>query len=104
MSEINTKDVGLSGVTKGESKVASSAAKVQNHGIGALKDRPEKFGCAGAPETIQFEGQKMIEQVVVRRDLREHLADFLRGVRFSNSALGPGSFHWRRNFVHRDFP
>ena len=104
MSEIGAKDAGFCFMPEGEGKIAGTAAKIENYGISALKDGAEVPCCASAPEAIQFERQEMVQQIVARRDLREHLADFFGRVRFIDSAFGAGSFHRRDNFTHCDFP
>ena len=102
MSEICAKDAGFCFMPEGEGKIAGTAAKIENYGISALKDGAEVPCCASAPEAIQFERQEMVQKIVARRNLREHLADFFGGVRFGNSAFGTSSLHWRGNFTHCD--
>src|SRR5689334_10217774 len=59
---------------------------------------------ARSPETIQFERQKMVQEIVARRDLREHLANFFGGFCFGSGAFGPGPCHRRRNLTHFKAP
>src|SRR5215467_7214100 len=46
----------------------------------------------------------MIQQVVTRRDLCEHLAHFFRGFRFSRGAFRPGSLRRRGGSTHFEAP
>src|SRR5690349_22169105 len=46
----------------------------------------------------------MVQQVVPRRNLREHLADFSGGFRFGCSTFRPGSLHRRVNLTHFEAP
>src|SRR5689334_21104838 len=91
-------------MSEGERKIARSAAKIQNQSIRALKDRAEMLCRARAPETVQFERQKMVQQIVARSDLRDHLAEFFGGFRFGGDAFRPGTFHRRGDFIHFEAP
>src|ERR1041384_4322544 len=44
----------------------------------------------------------MIQQIVARRDLREHLANFFGRVCLTDSAFETCSLHWRGSLTHRD--
>src|SRR5215470_6909638 len=46
----------------------------------------------------------MVQQIVARSDLREHLTDFFRGFGFGSGAFGPGSLYRRRDFPHFEAP
>ena len=102
MSEVGAENASFSNAGKGKREIARSAAKIQNQGIAALKDGTKALGCARAPEAIQFERQKMIQQIVARRDLREHFTDLCGSVRLAHSAIGPGPLQRGRDFAHFD--
>ncbi len=50
------------------------------------------MGNSLAPEAIELQRKEVIEQVVARGDLREHLADFAGGVGFGVGAFWLSAF------------
>src|SRR5580704_3758679 len=92
MGEIRAIDARLPFPGEGERQVACAAAEIEHCGSGVLKSGVELARDSLAPEAIELQREKMIEQVVARRDLREHFADFARGVGFVCGAFGLGAF------------
>src|SRR5258707_612064 len=91
MGEIDADDAGFSGARESESEITGSAAEIEDQSIGPIENGMQKSGGAGAPEPVELQRQKMVGQVVARRDLLNHFGDFFRSVALGNSPLGPCS-------------
>src|SRR5713101_9948346 len=100
MGKIRANDAGFSGTRKSEGEITGSTAEIENQRIGAVEDGLQTPCGARAPETIELQRQEMIEQIVSRRDLGEHLAAFFRSVGFGNRALGARSVDRRGGLSH----
>src|SRR5439155_1621252 len=85
--KIRAEDAGFAGVSESQSEIAGSATQIQNHSIGAFKDRSKALRSPSAPQPIQLERQQMVQQIVTRRDLREHVAYFSLCDRIARGAL-----------------
>src|SRR2546422_11073623 len=72
-------------------QVASSTAKIEYTSLPVEKNRAKKLCSAGAPEAIELQRQEMVQQVVARRNLCEHLAHFFGSIGFGDRTLGAGS-------------
>jgi hypothetical protein len=99
MRKIRADNAGLTGAAEIEREIARAAAEIENDGAGALEDGEKEARRSPAPEAIDLEGEKMIEEVVARSDLAEHFADFARGVGFGVGAIGAGA--WGGGFYVR---
>src|SRR5205807_3476313 len=72
--------------------------------IGAFKDRSKALRSPSAPQPIQLERQQMVQQIVTRRDLREHVAYFSRSVRLARGALRTSALYRRAGSTHFETP
>src|SRR6266403_1612161 len=81
-------------------QVARSTTKIEYLSLPVEKDRSKKLCSPGAPEAVELKRQKMIEQVVARRNLREHFPHFFGSIGFGNGALGPSSLDRRGGLSH----
>src|SRR6267143_2075625 len=68
-------------------QVARSTTKIEYLSLPVEKDRSKKLCSAGAPEAVEFKRQKMIEQVVARRNFCKHLAHLFGSIGCCNCAL-----------------
>src|ERR1700682_5002327 len=100
MGEIGADDAGFSSARESESEVTGSAAEIEDKSIGPIENGMQMSGGAGAPEPVELQGQEMVEQIVARRDLREHFADLFRSVAFGNGALWARSLDGRGGLSH----
>ena len=82
MRKIRAEDAGLPFPSEGKGQVTSAAAQIEHIGAGPLKNRAKEAGRAFAPQAIELKREEMIQQIIARRDFREHFADFARGVGF----------------------
>src|SRR5271155_5920391 len=92
MGEIRAVDAGLPFPGEGEGQVACAAAEIEDFGFGACKNGPQMTGNSFAPEAIELEREEMVQEVIARGDLREHFADFARGVGFVCGTFGLSAF------------
>ena len=83
---------------EGEGEVAGAAAEVEDARVGAAQDALESSRGAMAPVAIQRKGQKVIQEVVARRDAAEHLAHARGGFAFVERADRPRAGQFRRPF------
>src|SRR6267154_858438 len=81
-------------------QVARSTTKIEYLSLPVEKERSKKLCSAGAPEAVELKRQKMIEQVVARRNLREHFSHFFRSIAFGNCAFGACSLSRRGGLSH----
>src|SRR5258708_22912435 len=81
-------------------QVARSTTKMEYMSLRVEKDRSKKLCSAGAPEAVEFKRQKMIEQVVARRNFCKHLARFLGSIGFGNCTLRASSLNRRGGLSH----
>src|SRR6266700_2133683 len=81
-----------------------STTEIKHAGLPVKKDRPKTLCSARAPEAIELQGKKMVQEIVSRGDLREHFADFSRGVGFRDGAFGAGSLDRSAYFSHDALP
>jgi hypothetical protein len=100
VGEVDADDAGFAASAEGDGEVASAAAEIKDDGVFSLEDGAEALGGACAPETVNLERENVVERVIARRDLREHLANFARGFGFGVSAFGLRAFH--RRFAGHD--
>jgi hypothetical protein len=103
MSEIGADDAGLACASERKSEVTCSAAEIQDESAGTIENGAETLCGACAPETVELQREKMIEQIVARGDTGEHLADFFGGVCFGDSAFRTSSLHGCGGFSHGVF-
>ena len=61
MSEIRAVDAGFPFPGEGEGQVACAAAEIEYRGIGASKDRAELARDSFAPESIELQGEEMVQ-------------------------------------------
>ena len=85
--KVEAHDARFGRFAEGESEIARAAAKIEDQSVGALQYWAENAGRSFAPEAIELAREQMVEEVVARRDLRKHFADFARSVRFGRGAL-----------------
>src|SRR6266852_1301249 len=81
-------------------QVARSTTKIEYLSLPVEKDWSKKLCSAGAPEAVELKRQKMIEQVVARRNLREHFPYFFGSIGFGNGAFGACSLSRRGGLSH----
>src|SRR5712691_8604313 len=81
-------------------QVTRSTTKIEYTSISVKKNRPKMSCSAGAPEAIDLQGQQMVQQVVARGDLGEHLAHFFGSIGFGNGALRATSLNRRGGLSH----
>ena len=92
MGKVGTDNASFAGFAESESKIAGSAAEIEDQGFWIGKNWAEPTGNAGAPEAIELQREEMIQRVVAGGDLGEHFADFPRGVGFGVGAFGLRAF------------
>jgi hypothetical protein len=100
MGEIRPDDLGFSRMCESESEIAGSAAEIEDEGVGPLENGPQTLRGAGAPEAIELQGKKMVEQIVARGDLRKHFANFAGSIGFCGRPFGASSLHRRGGLNH----
>src|SRR5260370_40874387 len=100
VGKIRARDLCGAAACQREREIACAAAKIERARVGPLQDWLETPGGSRAPHAIEFERQQMIQEVVTRRDFREHLADFPRSVRFGLRAFGASSFRGSGSLRH----
>ena len=91
VSEVSTDDSGFTTVAHREREVAGATTEIEDESVGAHEDRTKESGGAGTPEAIELKGKDVVERVVSRRDLREHLPHLLGGVGFRACAVRAGA-------------
>src|SRR5882762_2581901 len=81
-------------------QVARSTTKIEYLSLPVEKDRSKKLCSAGAPEAVEITRQKMIGQIVARRNFGKHRSHFLGSIGFCNCALRARSFSRRGGRSH----
>ena len=100
MGKVRPDDSSFPGMRESESEIAGSAAEIQDKGIGTVEDEFQSPRCARAPEAIELQRKKMIEQIVARGDLREHFANFAGSIGFADGAFWASSLDGRGDVSH----
>ena len=95
MGKIGADDARRAHPSESKGKVAGATAEIKDHSILALEYGLKTVRGALAPKTIEVKRQEMIEQVITGSDLREHLANFSRGVSFGVGAFMAQSYSAR---------
>src|ERR1700737_3283480 len=85
-----------------DGEVSRSAAEVEDANFSLGEDAPKPLRRARAPEPVELQRQQMIQQVIPRRNLREHLAHLARGFRFRLRAFRSRALAGSGNFSHAD--
>jgi len=93
VGKIRAEDAGLPFPREGKGEVTGAAAEIEDIDAGALENWSKEACRAVAPEAIGLKREEMIEEVVARGDLCEHLADFAGSVGFRLSAFGLRAFY-----------
>jgi hypothetical protein len=93
MGKIGADDACRAYASESEGEFAGTTAEIKDHSIAVLEYGPKTARSALAPKTIEVKRQKMIEQIITRSDLCEHLADFSRGVSFAVGTFGLRAFY-----------
>jgi hypothetical protein len=93
MGKIGAHDAGRAYAGEREGEIASATAEIKDHSIAVLEYGSKTARRALAPKAIEFKRQEMVEQVIARGDLCEHLADFSRGVSFGVGTFGLRAFY-----------
>ena len=93
MGKIGAHDAGRAYAGESEREIASATAEIKDHSTAVLKYGSKTARSALAPKTIEFKRQEMVEQVITRGDLCEHLADFSRGLSFGVGTFGLRAFY-----------
>lgn len=92
MGKIGADDARRAYAGESEGEIAGTAAEIKDHSILVPEYRLKTTRSAPAPKAIEVQRQQMIEQVITGGDLREHLADFSRGVSFGVGTFGLRAF------------
>src|SRR6266852_1518165 len=100
MRKIGPNNVCWTAARQPESKITGATAKIEHSRIAPLQNWAETPRRPRAPHAIQLEGQQMIQEIVARRDFREHFANFARSVCFGLRAFRASSLRGRGSFSH----
>src|SRR4029077_1888417 len=99
--EIRTDNTSLASLRERKREIAGATAEIQDHGVRSIENRAQAPRSPRAPPAIELSRQQMVEQIVARRDLREHLADLAGGVRFGLRAFRKRALSGVSHFSHR---
>jgi hypothetical protein len=100
VGEIRPDNSGFSSMCESKSKIPGSAAEIENEGIGTVENGFQSPRSARAPEPIELQRKNMIEQIVARGDLREHLANFIGSIGFCDGTFGASPLDGRGDVSH----
>jgi hypothetical protein len=82
MGEVGAEDSRATRAAQGSSEVTRAATQVEGAGVFFREDAAKTTGHAAPPEAVHVEGEKMVQEIVARRDSRKHFADVLRRLAF----------------------